>query len=77
MRLWSVIQRLTQRKEAKMTDREEAVFGEVYQEFKRIEGKSYPGTDAESMGFNVVELRTALIDEAARSLRALYDLEKR
>jgi hypothetical protein len=72
MRLWGVIQRLTRPIGINMNDKEEAVFGEVYQEFKRVR------TDDANETLNGLNcnntLRADLTATAAACLRALYNL---
>jgi hypothetical protein len=96
IRLWSVIQKLTQWKGLKMTDREEAVVGAIYEEFARASKKHAPmHSHHEAYGVSAEEfeeywrevqkggktcprdpaaLRTELIETAAMSMRALYDI---
>jgi hypothetical protein len=75
MRLWRVIQKLTQWKDFRMTDKEEAVFGAVYAEFTKTRTPraivaAYEASEARVRA----SLQADLVTTAAQTLRALYDL---
>lgn len=74
LRLWGVIREL---RANRMTEKEEAVFGEVFAEFKRT------GTDArDAVALKLLATldppayKSALTLTAARCLRALYELKE-
>lgn len=77
MRLWRVIQRLTQWKGFNMTDKEEAVFGLVYQAFKKTRRSA---SDAQFYASLPIASRESVksdrIEDAARALRQLFDLNE-
>jgi hypothetical protein len=75
LRLWSVIRRLLQWKEFDMTDQEEAVFGTVYQLFKKTPS-FMPANPTDGPG-TIDALKLSLAETAAGCLRALYDLQAR
>lgn len=76
LRLWGVIREL---RANRMTDKEEAVFGEVYQEFKRTETLAALTSLADDvLPYQSVENRRKyLVVLVANGLRALHDMEQR
>lgn len=75
IRLWGVIQKLTQWKRYNMTDKEETVFGEVFQEFKHV-AYVHAAEELAKVDMTLVPataLRQHLVRTAALCLRALHD----
>lgn len=77
LRLWGVIRDLLDRR-AHMTEREEAIFGLVYQEFAKTRTPKdvIAAYDGEGQGHQE-RLRATTVTLAAKAIRLLYDLENR
>jgi hypothetical protein len=70
LRLWGVIRKL---KAHQMTDKEEALFGEVYQEFTRLGRFHREPVEEEHVWRTPETLREVLVQQAARYMRALQN----